>query len=891
MSICDPIQDSRCASNSAESNYNAQASHHQDQTAALRNEVQVQRPEDLVCNYAHSVSDEDMRVGICVPHDKLCNYLGNWDSDTERQLEELLMKYLESICDDAVKKVASCGHSIEEAGRAVLRVGSQYRVKDVLPTLGEKASLYLASNNPDLDETELIFSDLKELHKFILAEMVRALRDERPFLKKGDALWCLIVSDMNMAQACKLQDASSSLNSSVTSVPSTEACLPAAITSLQPPNYTICMPLTAKTIESSAHHASNLNARVKETRSFSEQIIRPRDPHGLQSPVRLHLPDGQLEACLLTCVESTSEEHKSIPDPLKTSSSSLIALKSAASLCSTLSECCHEDTALSIGPPVRSTAQPCSPSKVATKNILDRFSSRGRGKHFEGWELPSTSSVIVQPMQQSSPDYSRELPLQKQCTSCSCCASDGFLSDLDRSQNMQLALGSAQLISPNDGLEMLQPGSNLRKTSKVSSCRTFSRSQLSNGAVRVNECNLTAAGKELSLAIASAVDFPKTDGQVTAADESIFDSNKLVRELNSMGIPDGKGQLVEELLNRVKDLEATLQERSKWAREKVAHAANRLIKDFSELKALRLEREEASRLRKEKEALEESSKKKISDMEIALRKTIGQAECTNAVVRRLEIENAEMRAEMEATKLSAAESAANDKVVAKREKKALKKEKSWETQRVKLQAEIALEKRKFMQSQLDVSQLKEEQQAAEVRWRQEVKEKQAAMNLAESERRAKEQVEAAAKKSEDSLRRKADADNCCHQDDIARLEDEIAHLSLTKDSSKQTLLLSEANLGVTSVSKYTQSMQELRNINSRLLQELADVQSSSGQDLQRDRECVMCMSEERSVVFLPCAHQIVCVECNDSHKSQGMKDCPSCRTFIEQRIRVYGAKA
>ncbi|KAJ7516252.1 hypothetical protein O6H91_22G049600 [Diphasiastrum complanatum] len=58
------------------------------------------------------------------------------------------MKNLESICDDAVKKVASCGN-LETVSRKLegpcegLEVGSQYRVKGVLPTLGEKALLNL----------------------------------------------------------------------------------------------------------------------------------------------------------------------------------------------------------------------------------------------------------------------------------------------------------------------------------------------------------------------------------------------------------------------------------------------------------------------------------------------------------------------------------------------------------------------------------------------------------------------------------------------------------------------------------------------------------------------------------------------------------------------------
>nr|GLL41961.1 putative E3 ubiquitin-protein ligase RF298 [Ipomoea trifida] len=38
--------------------------------------------------------------------------------------------------------------------------------------------------------------------------------------------------------------------------------------------------------------------------------------------------------------------------------------------------------------------------------------------------------------------------------------------------------------------------------------------------------------------------------------------------------------------------------------------------------------------------------------------------------------------------------------------------------------------------------------------------------------------------------------------------------------------------------------------------------------------------------FLPCAHQVLCKDCNTLHENQGMKDCPSCRTPIVQRIHA-----
>jgi len=56
-----------------------------------------------------------------------------------------------------------------------------------------------------------------------------------------------------------------------------------------------------------------------------------------------------------------------------------------------------------------------------------------------------------------------------------------------------------------------------------------------------------------------------------------------------------------------------------------------------------------------------------------------------------------------------------------------------------------------------------------------------------------------------------------------------------------------------------------------------------------ERECVMCMfSDEVAVGVPPCSHQGWSVgPCPDALEAQGMRDCPSCRTAIESRIKVF----
>ncbi|KAI4371496.1 hypothetical protein MLD38_019724 [Melastoma candidum] len=82
--------------------------------------------------------------------------------------------------------------------------------------------------------------------------------------------------------------------------------------------------------------------------------------------------------------------------------------------------------------------------------------------------------------------------------------------------------------------------------------------------------------------------------------------------------------------------------------------------------------------------------KRLSEIENAPRKANCLVDSANAAVRQLEMENSEIRAEMEAAKMSAPESGSSLFESAKRDKKKLL---AAEKQRAKLLEEIAEEKK------------------------------------------------------------------------------------------------------------------------------------------------------------------------------------------------------
>lgn len=177
---------------------------------------------------------------------------------------------------------------------------------------------------------------------------------------------------------------------------------------------------------------------------------------------------------------------------------------------------------------------------------------------------------------------------------------------------------------------------------------------------------------------------------------------------------DQKDEVILTLFHQIKDLDKQVKERKEWAHQKAMQAARKLSSDLTELKMLRMERDETQKLKKGKQTLEDTTMKRLSEMENALRKASGQVDRANAAVKRLETENAEIKAEMEASKLSASESVTACLEVAKREKRCLKKFLAWEKQKAKLQQEISDEKAKILETQEALSQIRQYQKEAEV---------------------------------------------------------------------------------------------------------------------------------------------------------------------------------
>lgn len=165
-----------------------------------------------------------------------------------------------------------------------------------------------------------------------------------------------------------------------------------------------------------------------------------------------------------------------------------------------------------------------------------------------------------------------------------------------------------------------------------------------------------------------------------------------------------------------------------------------------------------------------------------------------------------------------------------------------------------------------------------------------ALTLASSFKKEKEEIEASVKCKEDSMKLKEESHMLKHKADLQRLEKEILQLRLETDSSEIAALRKgiegryKSKLRPTLTDSNRTTADLAQSFISRNLK-TANIEEDYG-SVKRERECIMCLTEEMSVVFLPCAHLVVCLKCNELHEKQGMKECPSCRTVIQNRIPV-----
>jgi len=475
-----------------------------------------------------------------------------WAYCTEEHLEEILLKHLEFLYNQAVSKLLELGYEERVALKAVLSNGHCYGELDVLTNIVNNSLSYLnsgggggGSNGNGEDRTETGFTDLRDLEEYSLAGMIYLLQQVKPNLSKGDAMWCLLMSELHVGRASTLD-----------------------------------------------------------------------------------VPTNRSSCC--------TKEDSNVED-------------------------------------------------VGTGGTLDiaGFMAPALCRFHGGWDFGNGGG----------PEFSgngfsmkgAELKLQR---------------EIDCPKRFNLSPSMKSLLKRNVAAFAAGYRASM-KQKQIQSSDTIGDSKACNDPAIVKSC-----GQQ-----------PRKSGseeRVSTVLEKFRDLN-LDDNLESVGVDD-KDCVIVDLLHQVKDFEKKVKERKEWAQKNAMQAAQKVSEELAELKTLSSEREGIQLLKKGKQAVEESTAKRFTDKEIELRKACSQNDRANVIVRKLENQNAEIRAEREGSKLSASESLKACMEASKKEKKCLKKLVAWEKQILKLQDEITAEKEKIKALYKTLAQITEYEKEIEVRW-------------------------------------------------------------------------------------------------------------------------------------------------------------------------------
>jgi hypothetical protein len=576
----------------------------------------------------------------------------DWDDSIACQLEEILFSHLQVVFRCAIKQIAELGYSEEVAEKIVSRGGLYLEGKDPVVNIVND-TLYFMEEGKDIHVLrDDMFDDLQHLVEYTMLEIIGVLREVRPSLSIGEAMWWLLICDLNVSQACALErDPLSDLGcKDVSGEGSSDCAIPQFRSEVQSSETILPNPTEPKFPKLSLPKAKNSLPKTLNCESFPN-LPKPEDLLSLEGVTP---EEENLVSLTCTLKKSSGITRENVQIESQTYASE---------------EKMGDGRKGQTKKELAALRQKCFLMEKSYYGSKGGFRS-GKLASFGGFVLerrlkPPSELPGVQ-MKNASSKKSTEVPA-----------------------DVPLADGSHPVNKSPSAVPAKE------KTSKLGIKGTISM--------------LPTA--ETKLPISSPLEKksnPKPQVSISEAPK-IPDYYTGIPYENSLGkhvAQNEKDELILKLVPRLQELQDELQGWTDWANEKVMHAAHRLGKDQRELKALRLGKEEAGQYKKEKQILEENTMKRLSEMENALGNATGQVEILNSTALSLEVGKSVLKRELDAAKLRALESAASYQEVVEREQMTLKKAQSWEGQKVLLQEELEREKCKVAELQQELDKAK-----------------------------------------------------------------------------------------------------------------------------------------------------------------------------------------
>lgn len=160
------------------------------------------------------------------------------------------------------------------------------------------------------------------------------------------------------------------------------------------------------------------------------------------------------------------------------------------------------------------------------------------------------------------------------------------------------------------------------------------------------------------------------------------------------------------------------------------------------------------------------------------------------------------------------------------------------------------------------------------------KARESAMEQLEEERRQLKNTEPTNRRELAALNLKIDTELQRHKDELQKLELDLSGLKVYSLQANQ--------LNLQSTKSQMDNLEEMETqgwFTKRMFGEQENQEETS------DRNCFICEEKDVSVVFFPCAHQVLCSSCSDSYGKKGKARCPCCGLPIDRIIQVFGAES
>ncbi|KAE9618455.1 hypothetical protein Lalb_Chr02g0142931 [Lupinus albus] len=128
----------------------------------------------------------------------------DWNATYARNVEELLLSKLRAVFEGAIKQIVELGYSEDVAKMALSRKALYIQEGDpvsniVNATLNVLKGKYVTTS-------DISFGNIQHLVFYTLSEMIADLRKARPSLTAGEALWSLLMCDLNFSLACTSEE-------------------------------------------------------------------------------------------------------------------------------------------------------------------------------------------------------------------------------------------------------------------------------------------------------------------------------------------------------------------------------------------------------------------------------------------------------------------------------------------------------------------------------------------------------------------------------------------------------------------------------------------------------------------------------------------------------------